>query len=78
MKRFDVSWWGKAGTFGLMVAFPFFLLGVGRRRRRQHVLLGAAAGLAGIPALLFSYYAAITYIPMMRQSLAEGRRARVA
>ena len=22
MKRFDVSWWGKAGTFGLMVAFP--------------------------------------------------------
>src|SRR5262249_61812034 len=30
MKRFDVSWSGKAGTFGLSLAFPPFLIGSGR------------------------------------------------
>ena len=58
-----------------MMAFLFFLLG-SAGTARQHLLLGG--WLAGIPALLFSYYAAFTYIPMMRQSLADGRRARVA
>src|SRR5262249_59292631 len=32
MKRFDVSWWGKAGTFGLMFAFPIFLFGAAGTR----------------------------------------------
>jgi len=77
MKRFDVSWWGKAGTFGLMFAFPLFLMG-SAGDGAINTLLWVCGWLAGIPALLFSYYAAITYIPMMRQSLAEGRRARVA
>jgi cardiolipin synthase len=77
MKRFDVSWWGKAGTFGLMVAFPCFLLGsagdgVG------NTLFWVGGWLVGVPALLLSYYAAVTYIPLMRHALAEGRRARVA
>ena len=26
-KRIDVTWFGKAGTFGLMFAFPLFLAG---------------------------------------------------
>jgi len=77
MKRFDVSWWGKAGTFGLMMAFPFFLLG-SAGDSPVNTFFWVCGWLAGIPALLFSYYAAITYIPMMRQSLADGRRARVA
>ena len=77
MKRFDVSWWGKAGTFGLMMAFPFFLLG-SAGDGAVNTFFWVCGWLAGIPALLFSYYAAITYIPMMRQSLAEGRRARMA
>jgi cardiolipin synthase (CMP-forming) len=77
MKRFDVSWWGKAGTFGLMMAFPFFLLG-SAGDGPVNTFFWVCGWLAGIPALLFSYYAAITYIPMMRQSLADGRRARMA
>jgi cardiolipin synthase (CMP-forming) len=77
MKRFDVSWWGKAGTFGLMLAFPLFLLG-SAGDGAINTFFWVCGWLAGIPALLFSYYAAITYIPMMRQSLAEGRRARIA
>jgi cardiolipin synthase (CMP-forming) len=77
MKRFDVSWWGKAGTFGLMFAFPLFLMG-SADDGAINTFFWVCGWLAGIPALLFSYYAAITYIPMMRQSLAEGRRARVA
>jgi cardiolipin synthase len=77
MERFDVSWWGKAGTFGLMFAFPAFLLGhsdfVGND---VFEVLGWAFG---IPGLLFSYYAAATYLPIMKRSLREGRarKARV-
>jgi cardiolipin synthase len=77
MKRFDVSWWGKAGTFGLMVAFPCFLIG-SAGDGPVNDLFWVSGWLSGIPALLLSYYAAVTYIPMMRHSLAEGRRARVA
>ena len=77
MKRFDVSLWGKAGTFCLMVAFPLFLLGAAGDGA-VNTLFWVGGWLAGIPGLLMSYYAAITYIPMMRHALAEGRRARVA
>ena len=75
MKRFDVSWWGKAGTFGLMFAFPLFLLG-SAGDGTFNTLAWVCGWLAGIPALIFSYYAAITYIPQMRASLAEGRGAK--
>ena len=77
MKRFDVSWWGKAGTFGLMVTFPLFLLGAAGDGP-VNTFFWVCGWLAGIPGLLLSYYAAYTYIPMMRRSLADGRRARVA
>jgi cardiolipin synthase len=77
MKRFDVSWWGKAGTFGLMFAFPFFLLG-SAGDGSWNTLAWICGWLAGVPALVFSYYAAFTYIPQMRLSLAEGRAARTS
>jgi len=77
MKRFDVSWWGKAGTFGLMVAFPFFLLGAAGDGA-WNTLFWFCGWATGLPALLFSYYAAVTYVPLMRRALIEGRRARVA
>jgi cardiolipin synthase len=77
MKRFDVSWWGKAGTFGLMVAFPLFLMGSAGDAPFND-LCWALGWLAGVPALLASYYAAISYIPIMRRALAEGRAARAA
>jgi cardiolipin synthase len=75
MQRFDVSWWGKAGTFGLMVAFPLFLLGASDAWANDFWQL--CGWLVGVPALILSYYAAITYIPTIRRSLAAGRAARV-
>ena len=70
-RRIDVTWFGKAGTFGLMVAFPLFLA--------SHSDLwwadtaGVLAWIAGIPALALSLYAAVLYIPIARRALREGR-----
>ena len=76
MKRFGVSWWGKAGTLALMVSFPAFLASEAAFRLADAMrLLG---WVSGIPGLIISYYAAITYIPVMRRNLAEGRAERSA
>jgi cardiolipin synthase len=77
MKRFDVSWWGKAGTFGLMVAFPIFLFGAAGDGAFND-FCWVLGWLIGVPALVLSYYAAVTYVPVMRRALAEGRAARLA
>jgi len=74
MERFDVRWSGKAGTFGLMVAFPLFLA--------SHSTLGwrdtaeVLAWVAGIPGLCFSWWSAVRYVPVARDALARGRRSR--
>jgi cardiolipin synthase len=76
MKRVDVSWWGKAGTLALMVSFPAFLLsesGISTEGFFRVIGWGF-----GIPGLLLSYYAAFTYIPVMRRNLALGRAERAA
>ncbi len=75
MKRFDVSWWGKSGTFGLMFAFPGFLLAAGTHGTASDAWR-IGAWLCGIPGLVFSYYAAALYVPQMRASLAAGRQER--
>ena len=75
-RRIDVQWAGKAGTFGLMVAFPLFLMSHDRQFSLRHVA-GVLAWLSVIPALLFAWYAAITYVPMARKALQEGRAGRV-
>lgn len=74
MERFDVNWYGKAGTFDLMFAFPLFLVGEADVRGAEiwH-WMGWAFGL---PGLALSYYAAFTYIPKMKASLATGRAKR--
>ena len=77
MKRFDVSWWGKAGTFGLMLAFPMFLLAAGLHGSAA-TGWRLAAWICGLPALVFSYYAAYGYVPQMRASLRAGRQERTA
>jgi cardiolipin synthase len=75
-RRIDVTWFGKAGTFCLMIAFPLFLA--------SHSTLGWAdtagvlAWLAGIPGLALSIYAAVLYVPLARRALAEGRADRDA
>jgi cardiolipin synthase len=73
-RRIDVTWYGKAGTFGLMFAFPWFLAGDSTLRIAP--LFEVLAWLAGIPALILSYIAAIQYIPIGRRALAEGRADR--
>jgi cardiolipin synthase (CMP-forming) len=75
-RRIDVTWWGKAGTFLLMVSFPLFLMS-----SADWGLATAASWFAwacGIPGLAIAYYAAWGYVPVARVALAEGRAARRA
>jgi cardiolipin synthase len=73
-RRIDVQWVGKAGTFALMFAYPMFLLanaGTSVSGAARVVAWGCA-----LPGLALSYYAALTYVPLARQALAEGRTVR--
>lgn len=70
-RRIDVTWVGKAGTFGLMFAFPMFLASHSTISIRDE--FGVAAWLCAIPGLVLSYYAAATYVPLARRALREGR-----
>ncbi len=75
-RRIDVTWWGKAGTFALMVAFPLFLM--------SHSDVGWA-DLAGflawgwvLPGLVLAYIALALYVPLGLTALREGRADREA
>jgi cardiolipin synthase len=71
-KRIDVTWYGKAGTFGLMVAFPLFL--ASHSTLGWADLAGTLAWCAGIPGLALSLYSAVLYVPIARRALGEGRQ----
>ncbi len=75
-RRMDVRWFGKAGTFGLLVAFPLFL------GAKANVSWEDQAQFFGyvtaIPGLIFGYIAAALYIPDSRKAIAEGRAAGAA
>jgi len=75
-RRIDVTWFGKAGTFGLMCAFPLFLWG--HASTSWHPTAEVLAWVAGIPGLLLGAYALVLYVPLAREALAEGRRERAA
>jgi cardiolipin synthase len=75
-RRIDVTWMGKAGTFGLMIAFPLFLASSADESWSD--LVEAGAWLAGIPGLILSYLAAAMYVPLGLRALAEGRADRAA
>jgi cardiolipin synthase len=75
-RRIDVTWFGKAGTFGLMFAFPLFLAGSSTLWWAD--LGQTLAWLCGIPGLVLSYYAAILYVPLGAKALREGRADRAA
>jgi cardiolipin synthase len=70
-RRIDVQWVGKAGTFALMCAFPMFLLS--RADFAWDGLARVVAWGCALPGLALSWYAALTYIPLARQALADGR-----
>lgn len=71
-RRIDVTWFGKAGTFGLLCAYPLFL-GSHAEDLGWEDLAGVLAWVCVIPGLIFSYIAAAGYIPLARRALAEGR-----
>jgi cardiolipin synthase (CMP-forming) len=71
-RRIDVTWYGKAGTFGLLCAYPLFL-GSHADDLGWQDLAEVLAWVCVIPGLIFSYIAAAGYIPLARRALAEGR-----
>jgi cardiolipin synthase (CMP-forming) len=70
-RRIDVTWFGKAGTFGLMIAFPMFLASNSDLSWADTAWV--LAWIAGIPGLALSLYAAVLYVPIARRALREGR-----
>ncbi len=74
VKRIDVSWWGKAGTFGLMFAFPPFIA-ASVTEGAWHVAYSTLAWVCVAGGLPLSYIAAFAYIPVVRAARAEGRTA---
>lgn len=75
-KPVDVTWFGKAGTFGLMFAFPLLLAGASDLSVAP--VFTALGWLAGIPGLVLSYYAAVLYVPLWRENLRAARASRRA
>lgn len=71
-RRIDVTWYGKAGTFALMFAFPFFLLGNVDDGPGSTFGLWAAWAFA-VPGLVLGYIALARYIPLGLQALRDGR-----
>jgi cardiolipin synthase len=75
-RRIDVTWFGKAGTFCNLFAFPFFLASGDEQlgwRHTAHTLGWAFA----VPGILLSWYALALYVPIALTALREGRQARV-
>lgn len=70
-RRIDVQWAGKAGTFACMVAFPLFL--TSHSTAGWADTAGTLAWLWVLPGLVLSWYAALTYVPMAKNALREGR-----
>ncbi len=75
-ERIDVLWVGKAGTFGLMFAYPTFLLAHGHAGWQHPFEI--LAWVCAVPGLLLAWAAALAYLPRSRRALAQGRQGRAA
>ncbi|MGH9277845.1 MAG: CDP-alcohol phosphatidyltransferase family protein [Acidimicrobiales bacterium] len=74
-RRIDVTWFGKAGTFALMCAFPLFLAASDDDFPLHDAAL-VGAWIFAVAGLILSYYALIQYVPLARRALAEGRQGK--
>jgi cardiolipin synthase (CMP-forming) len=72
--RIDVLWLGKAGTFGLMFAYPTFLLADGTATWQEPIRV--IAWVTGLIGLALAWGAAWSYVGPARRALREGRAAR--
>lgn len=70
-RRIDVTWAGKAGTFGQMVAYPLFL--VSNAGVNWSDIADVLAWIVIVPALVLCYWSAAQYVPLARKALADGR-----
>jgi len=75
-RRIDVTWFGKAGTFALMVAVPMFL--ASESTLQVAGLCRVIAWATVIPGLFFSYLSWAMYLPLGITALREGRADRAA
>jgi len=72
-RRINVTFVGKAGTFGMMVAFPFFL--AGHSTVGWHHTALVLAWVAAVVGLALGWASVVVYVPLARHALAEGRAA---
>ena len=70
-RRIDVTLVGKAGTFGLMCAFPLFL--AGHSTIGWHHIALLLAWTAAVIGLVLGWASVVVYIPLARTALSEGR-----
>ncbi len=73
-RRIDVTWWGKAGTFSVMFAFPMFLASEGQLFWRDEARILAWA--FTVPGLICGYVALALYVPLGLRALRDGRGGR--
>jgi cardiolipin synthase (CMP-forming) len=75
-ERIDVLFVGKAGTFGLMFAYPTFLLSYGSAGWQGPIrTIGWVTGIIG---LTLAWVAAGSYVPVGYRALVAGRAGRAA
>lgn len=66
-----VNWFGKAGTFGLFWAYPFFLLSVANVPSGLEEAARISAWVTGIGGLICGYIALILYIPAVIKGISR-------
>ena len=74
IRRIDVTLIGKAGTFGLMCAFPLFL--AGHSTVSWHHTALVLAWVAAVIGLTLGWVSVLFYIPLARSALADKRTPR--
>jgi cardiolipin synthase len=73
-RRMDVVGAGKAGTFAMMAALPFFL--GGHANDDWHQIAEALGWIFAVPGLVLGWYAAASYVPKAMEAVRAGRIAR--